>query len=148
MPIRTETTDGLEQTYQYDSLNRILSYTTRVGANSLTTGFVYGDSSVYGNNLQKDGYLYGVTLNGERAVSYEFDILSRLVAQRLEAANNYKVRYEYYQGPNHAGTANTTTMLEAVVKEIPAGHIPMMKWEILPVSARMGLLWKVIPMTT
>jgi RHS repeat-associated protein len=114
-PVRTETTDGLEQTYQYDSQNRITSYSTRVGANSLTTGFVYGDSSVYGNNLQKDGYLYGVTLNGERAISYEFDALSRLVAQRLETANNYKVQYEYYKGPNNEGTAKTTTMLESVV---------------------------------
>ena len=70
---------------------------------------------MYGNNLQKDGYLYGVTSNGEKTLAYEYDALSRLVAKRIEAANNYKIQYEYYKGPNNEGTARTTTMLGAVV---------------------------------
>ena len=101
-------TNGTSLNYIYDDLNRVEKYVAKIGDNTNTTEYIYGDNTVSG---QKNGLIYGVKQNGTQRIGYSYDSLARLKNRTLNTTSPFVTEYGYLQGSN-AGT--TTTMLKTV----------------------------------
>ena len=107
--IGIKSSDGQRLDFAYDSYNRLLLSKWSKANMSLSTGYVYGDTSVSG---QKTGLIYGITLNNIRKLSYQYDNLTRLTTRTLNTTTPYVTEYGYLEG----ATAKTTTTMIKTVK--------------------------------
>ena len=105
-------TNGTSLNYVYDNFNRVSKYVAKIGNNTNTTEYIYGDSAVTG---QKNGLIYGVKQNDVQRISYAYDELSRLSTRTLNTTTPFVTRYGYLQG----ATAGSTT---ALVKTVQNGN--------------------------
>ena len=105
--------DNTSLGYVYDNYNRVKKTVAKIGSNSNSTEYVYGDSAVEG---QKDGLIYGIKHNGNNTVNYEYDKLARLSSKTLPGANSFKTEYTYLDGTTADNPDGTTSTLVKKVK--------------------------------
>lgn len=101
-------TNGTSLNYVYDNLNRVSKYVAKIGNNTNTTEYIYGNSAVNG---QKNGLIYGVKQNDVQRISYAYDELSRLSTRTLNTTTPFVTQYSYHQG---ATAGSTTTLIKTV----------------------------------
>ncbi|MEQ2441833.1 hypothetical protein WMO26_13430, partial [Solibaculum sp. CLA-JM-H44] len=101
------TSHGQELLVRYDDKNRVDFNLSKVLGVTTKTQFLYGDTSPQ----QKPGLIYGVKVNDNQVLSYEYDDLSRLSTRTLNTSTPFVTRYEYLEGsaPN-----STTTLVKSV----------------------------------
>ena len=100
--------DGQKLNFVYDKYNRLSLSKWTLGDISLSSGYIYGDTSVTG---QKTGLIYGVNLNGTQKLGYQYDELSRLQRRILSTETPFVTEYSYLEGKDY-GT--TTTLIKTV----------------------------------
>ena len=112
---RIKNSNGLTIQIKYDAYSRVSEYIQKLGTSSNTVGFRYGEQGAInpygGNPEEKTGLTYGITLNGARKISYEYDCLTRRTSKTLNTTNPYTTYYTYLAGKT-PGT--TTTMLAGI----------------------------------
>ncbi len=113
-PIRTKNSNGLSLLYNYDSKNRLSSYTSQLEGTNIKTGYVYGDATT---TDQKPGLIYGVKLNDVQKLTYSYDSLTRLQQKTTNTSPTvtFSTNYSYLAG---AAENTTTTMLESLTNTI------------------------------
>ena len=102
-------TNGTSLNYVYDDLNRVEKYVAKIGDNTNTIEYIYGDNTISG---QKNGLIYGVKQNGTQRIGYGYDSLARLSTRTLNTTAPFVTEYGYLQG----ATAGTTTAMVKTVK--------------------------------
>ncbi|MEQ2441176.1 RICIN domain-containing protein, partial [Solibaculum intestinale] len=104
------TSHGQELLVRYDDKNRVDFNLSKVLGIATKTQFLYGDTS----QQQKPGLIYGVKVNDNQVLSYEYDGLSRLSTRTLNTSTPFVTRYEYVEG----SAPNSTT---ALIKSVQNG---------------------------
>jgi YD repeat-containing protein len=96
------------QQFQYDSKNRLQSYTNKVAGGITKTEFVYGDVAT--DPLQSPDLLYGVKINGSNILSYAYDDMTRIKTRTLHTTTPFVTSLEYLGGAD----GNTTALVKSI----------------------------------